>query len=771
MATLPSVTGTPATSTYRTGQFGALQPLLNDLLTPDQMKNKYLKQTYSGDPTAIQERLGQYNVYDTGQLGGLADYFKSQAPVATGNQLYMKPTDFESAQSKLTGLKSSELESLNPMLGGLSSIGSFGEASYYDKAKLEEALAKYQSADLTGLTGLKEFQGLNPVTSYGGKNYYEKDPLSTALGALGNYGSLGSEEYGNVSWLPELQQLNPLTEVAGTKLYDQSALKNALAGLNKYEMMNKEQYDKYSALPELAKLQTAGIAGDNRFYNQGALQSVLGQYSTLDPTKLGTDVFSNALSGRQFKVGDNSLIKTSDVDYYTNLAKGLEGSRIGYYGLNALADPYKDISYGGGFTNYPGHYLNIDGQQKIYMPYEAGAKVGYDAATDRILMLNDVAGNEDFFKYGKAFTLPPEILAQVEAGLKKQEGTNWVGHDYRYDTPGTGYLFDSLADYNKYVFNKNTVGAADAHWGPSNYRWDSGHGNVATSKQLADSWLIRNKDIDLSGVPIIGSKLESTPWVAQSESNPKNFYRYDPSNPGNSGITAYDQWMEYKKKGGFLGSFGNFMTSNPIGQILGVVADVYSGGAYSAGKALGTASQTGDWGKAIIPVASAVVGGMGGAEKLGSAVTSGALSGTQAAMLGTAIMSGAGGLAQGQSLGGALKSAALGALGTGAGSALGGALSGAVGGGALGNTLGKIGQGALSNFIGSGGNANAAMYGGLGGAMSGIGGTLGKYLSNEQGWSPTNAGYAAKAPGALAQYMLAQNKQKQMAKQAMLRRA
>ena len=82
---------------------GTLQPLVSDLIQTTAPKNKYLKEAYSADPQALQNRLNEYKFYDPTQLEGLKDYFSPYAATTYKNSLVFKPSEFQSAQSKLLG--------------------------------------------------------------------------------------------------------------------------------------------------------------------------------------------------------------------------------------------------------------------------------------------------------------------------------------------------------------------------------------------------------------------------------------------------------------------------------------------------------------------------------------------------------------------------------------------------------------------------------------------------------------------------------------------
>ena len=87
-----------APSKFRKTGVGELLPLVQDLATEVQPESKFKASTYQIDEDALRKRLGEYNMYDLGQFGDLADYFKSKAPLVQGNIAYFKPSDLQQAQ-------------------------------------------------------------------------------------------------------------------------------------------------------------------------------------------------------------------------------------------------------------------------------------------------------------------------------------------------------------------------------------------------------------------------------------------------------------------------------------------------------------------------------------------------------------------------------------------------------------------------------------------------------------------------------------------------
>lgn len=178
---------TSGLTTYKQNQLGHLQPLVSDLLTSTQ-RNSYTNPILQGDSTAIKNRLGEYSVYDANQLGGLASYYTPYADTTNKNQLYFKPSEFQSLSEGITGFDQGTLSKLQPMLGGLQSVGAYGEKSYYQKDPLQQQLGKYSSVDLSPYSKFSSVQALKPVTELDGKKYYSRADLEGLQNAKNYWG-------------------------------------------------------------------------------------------------------------------------------------------------------------------------------------------------------------------------------------------------------------------------------------------------------------------------------------------------------------------------------------------------------------------------------------------------------------------------------------------------------------------------------------------------------------------------------------------------------
>lgn len=177
---------------------GTLQPLVSDLIQTTAPKNKYLKETYSADPQALQNRLNEYKFYDPTQLEGLKDYFSPYAATTYKNSLVFKPSEFQSAQSKLFGLDSSQTQALSGALQAYQPIGTLGGSNYYSKDDIGKALSGYGAIDTGKWGGYSDSvrSKFSPVTTIGNQVLIRPEDSGTLRTVL------GVEDY--------LSKLNPL---------------------------------------------------------------------------------------------------------------------------------------------------------------------------------------------------------------------------------------------------------------------------------------------------------------------------------------------------------------------------------------------------------------------------------------------------------------------------------------------------------------------------------------------------------------------------------
>lgn len=188
---------------------GGLQPLVSDLIQTNAPENKFLKETYTADPQALQNRLNEYEFYDPVQLEGLKDYFSPYAATTYKNSLVFKPSEFQSAQSKLFGLDSSQTQALSGALQAYKPIGTLGGSNYYSKDDIGKALSGYGAIDTGKWDGYSDSvrSKFSPVTTIGNQVLIRPEDTGTLRTVL------GVEDY--------LGKINPLRDVADPLSYDQ----------------------------------------------------------------------------------------------------------------------------------------------------------------------------------------------------------------------------------------------------------------------------------------------------------------------------------------------------------------------------------------------------------------------------------------------------------------------------------------------------------------------------------------------------------------------
>lgn len=187
---------------------GTLQPLVSDLIQTTAPKNKYLKETYSADPQALQNRLNEYKFYDPVQLEGLKDYFSPYAATTYKNSLVFKPSEFESAQSKLFGLDSSQTQALSGALQAYKPIGTLGGSNYYSKDDIGKALSGYGAIDTEKWGGYSDStrSKFSPVTTIGNQVLIRPEdtgPLRTVLGVEDYLGKINPLRTKQETWAPD----------------------------------------------------------------------------------------------------------------------------------------------------------------------------------------------------------------------------------------------------------------------------------------------------------------------------------------------------------------------------------------------------------------------------------------------------------------------------------------------------------------------------------------------------------------------------------------
>lgn len=258
-ATVPSTAQTstgPVTLTQQ--QVNGLQPILSDLLTAGAApKNSYQSQTYTIDPTKMQERLGQYNVYNSADLGGLGDYFAGKAAANQNGKLYFKQADFDNLANNLATLNKDQATQMAPMLGNLGTLASSGDLNFYDKAALQKALSGYGQFDISGVP--VDTSKFNPVATVNGSNFYAQSDLNELKKQLAGYGTLSAAQRESLKNDPRLAALAKAGTLNGTDLYKTSDINPLLTDYAYNSLLSQDPYklnmDYSTATDNLSKLQ------------------------------------------------------------------------------------------------------------------------------------------------------------------------------------------------------------------------------------------------------------------------------------------------------------------------------------------------------------------------------------------------------------------------------------------------------------------------------------------------------------------------------------
>lgn len=143
---------------------GGLQPLVSDLIQTNAPKNKFLAETYSADPNAIQSRMSEYEAYDPTQFETMAGYLSPLAAASHNGAQFFKKGSVQDALGKLTGFDAHTLSQMSPLLGGLSGVGSMGGNTFYDKTALENQLKSQFGGNFAVMTPdkVRELQATMP---------------------------------------------------------------------------------------------------------------------------------------------------------------------------------------------------------------------------------------------------------------------------------------------------------------------------------------------------------------------------------------------------------------------------------------------------------------------------------------------------------------------------------------------------------------------------------------------------------------------------------
>jgi len=157
-------------STFTANQLGGLQPILSDIMTPDKMANQYLAQKYTVDDTAMANRLGEYDRYDTTKFDGMKDYLTGKADAVTGNSAYYKKGSLNDILGGLYGIDQTNLANVAPLLSGVNSLGTMNGKSMYDAQAVKDQMNKYvvsqSGSDFSPYADLKKLATVNGYDYY-----------------------------------------------------------------------------------------------------------------------------------------------------------------------------------------------------------------------------------------------------------------------------------------------------------------------------------------------------------------------------------------------------------------------------------------------------------------------------------------------------------------------------------------------------------------------------------------------------------------------------
>lgn len=430
-------------------EYLSYKPILGDIVNYNAPKNKYLKSgTYSGDPTAIKERLSQYSVYDPVNYGTLADYLRPKAAAVVNNQMLFKPEEFKNITGNLTAIGKDQQASISPMLGGLSSLGSLNNAAYYSKPELEAQLGKYATTDISKYSAFPEFAGLKPVSTIDNKPYYLKSDLESAQGGLGKYVTADISKYAS---LPEFAGLKPIATLDNSPYYLKSDLESAQQGLGKYATADLSPYKNLSPISGLSPV--ANIEGTPYY-----LKSDLDKATTaLNDSTFSAEAFLDP-AARSAKINElyqdylGRGAEAAGLDYWgnqiasgkltwNNLVKAISGSDEGKAYLNRLNEPIaanRPLYYTQQYDYNDWGYnprTNADGSP-VYGFSNPGAEQIPDYANSvyRNLLGRDLTADEraafdrDKYYYGKVESELPGALSNAvlieQAILKSPEFQN-----------------------------------------------------------------------------------------------------------------------------------------------------------------------------------------------------------------------------------------------------------------------------------------------------------------------------------------------------------
>lgn len=779
---------TQPVTTYRLPSFGDYNSILSDLITTNDPKNAYMRQSYTYDPTAVKNRLAEYTTLNQDTF----DQYKPllQSPLTTvsaGSNQLVKKTDLEKALSSIntkygtlssgdyTSLQNSALKDFNPTatIGGLSyfdkaalqqkldpyaglsstqasqyaplmgdvkSIGTLGGNTLYDKAALQNQLNKYGTLSADDYNTLKDsvFSGLSPLTSIGGQSYFDKAALQQKLDPYATLSSTQASQYA-----PLMGDVKSKYTLGGMSLYDKTALQNQLG---KYSQQTSDWESTYA--PLLGGLNAVATIGGNKYYDTTALKNQLGKYNQLTSdwkTKLDDSLMAKMFSDKVLNVDGNAYISTADQEALKN-----PFNNVSFYGTNNLGG-YTPSGFtmlelksalggegGGDMTNAQQKArlinLGLTDTQATTLASRLGS-LPSDASISKVL---DALGLSSKLISDPTYTIGSSSYNLPYAGLDADDARGVYNMAKAganiYDYLGTGYTKDASGNLTQ-----------SGYFLPSNiYKtYNAGNGEYYYTKQSLDPKTLRQN-------AVYSTQNGQGGWIfptLQNLNTTLSASGYDPS-----GSLVYKKTADQGDGGGLIGGFlGDVINSvydvvHPITSITQFFDPTGYSQTYEALNNVNLGAKSGNW-------AQVAQGGLGlygaysntnPAASLGTAITgnNGALANAVGqAAIGTGISA-----LSGQNLADAIKSGAVSGLSNYGGSTVGSGVNAAIGGDS-GKILGGMLGGGAASLINAGlrgSDLSAALQKGLiAGGLKGLGsinsGTLGTNLTGNKDFRITPA--------------------------------
>lgn len=363
-----------------------LMPLAGDTVKFTAPKNSYLKGTYTYDPEALKNQIGQYSSYDSSQLGDLKNYVSPLAKVAYNDQLYMKPEDFNKAVANFDVVDPSSLN--DDFRNVLNSVvkGKIGNGQVFtDKGAYDAALNNtYSFIDSSKLApeiwneikngGLKQWKD----TTY----YTNKDNLGNITGLLSNYAALPQSTWDKYKSYADNSGLKPIVNSDGTILLKKDQLENLAQGYNIDDYVKKlglknesgtpltseEFWNTYGTTPEGGWTDANTKGGWLKLFSKGLTNSGLKSWQN-DTSKLPNFSLYGSGSPEDIKRGFNVLQRMSpqNINEFWYLdpetQKGiLQNPGVALQQMRALANPankdWLSIGAEGGYNSINAYKWN-----------------------------------------------------------------------------------------------------------------------------------------------------------------------------------------------------------------------------------------------------------------------------------------------------------------------------------------------------------------------------------------------------------------------------